>query len=102
MKGAKDAGGNLYLIEELSIGLHLADVTNLIGVLYALVDEGYTVVAIEHNTDVMAEADFLIDIGPEAGGDVGTVVAKIAPEEMVKGKASRTAPLLGKMLGEGD
>jgi excinuclease ABC subunit A len=99
MKGAKTAGGNLYLIEEPTIGLHLADVTNLIGVLHALVDEGHTVVVIEHNTDVMAEADYMIDIGPEAGGDGGTVVAKGTPEEVVKVKASRTAPFLGGVLG---
>jgi excinuclease ABC subunit A len=99
MKGARDAGGNLYLIEEPTIGLHLADVTNLVGVLHALVDEGHTVVVIEHNTDVMAEADYLIDIGPEAGGDGGTVVAKGTPEEVVKVKASRTAPFLSGVLG---
>ncbi len=99
MKGAKDAGGNLYLIEEPTIGLHLADVTNLVGVLHALVDEGHTVVVIEHNTDVMAEADYLIDIGPEAGVDGGTVVARGTPEQVATSKRSRTAPFLREALG---
>ena len=99
MKGAVDGASNLYLIEEPTIGLHLADVKNLIGVLHALVDEGHTVVVIEHNTDVMAEADYLIDIGPEAGDDGGTVVAKGTPEQVAKSKASRTAPFLREVLG---
>ncbi len=98
MKGATDGAANLYLIEEPTIGLHHADVVNLIGVLHALVDEGHTVVVIEHNTDVMAEADYLIDLGPEAGEAGGRVVAKGTPEEVAKSKTSRTAPFLQEAL----
>jgi excinuclease ABC subunit A len=68
LKGITKAGKrNLYLIEEPTIGLHIQDVAKLIDVLHRLVDEGHTVVVIEHHPDVYAEADYLIDIGPEAG-----------------------------------
>ena len=90
---------NLYLIEEPTIGLHMADVRKLIDVLHALVDDGHTVIVIEHNTDIMAEADYILDIGPEAGGEGGKVVASGTPESVAKHKTSRTAPFLKKALG---
>jgi len=89
----------LYLIEEPSIGLHLADVKRLLEILHHLVDEGHTVVVIEHSLEIMAEADYLVDIGPEAGEAGGEVVAAGTPEEVVKVKASRTAPFLRGQLG---
>jgi excinuclease ABC subunit A len=92
--------GNLYLIEEPTIGLHPADVARLIDVLHRLVDDGHTVVVIEHNLDVMAEADYIIDIGPEAGSEGGLVVASGTPEEVAKSKESRTAPFLAGVLSE--
>lgn len=85
---------NVYLIEEPTIGLHMADVRKLADVLHRLVDEGHTVVVIEHNTDLMKEADYLLDIGPEAGAEGGTVVACGTPEEVAGSKDSRTAPFL--------
>ena len=88
------AGGSLYLIEEPTIGLHMEDVARLIDVLHRLVDDGHTVVVIEHNTDVMKEADHIIDIGPEAGPGGGKVVASGTPEHVAKSKSSRTAPFL--------
>ena len=94
----KLAPKNLYLIEEPSIGLHLEDVKKLIDVLHRLVDEGHTVVVIEHHTGIMAEADYLIDIGPEAGADGGTIVAHGTPEHVAKSKPSRTAPFLRQVL----
>ena len=63
------------------------------------VDDGHTVVVIEHNLDIMAEADCIIDIGPEAGGEGGQVVAFGTPEEVAKPKESRTAPFLAGVLG---
>ncbi|MCB1203404.1 MAG: hypothetical protein KDN18_04030, partial [Verrucomicrobiae bacterium] len=90
----------LYLIEEPSIGLHLADVKRLLEVMHRLVDEGHTVVVIEHSLEIMAEADYLIDIGPEAGEAGGEVVATGTPEEVVKVKKSRTAPFLAERLGK--
>jgi len=92
---------NLYLIEEPSIGLHLADVKRLLEIMHHLVDDGHTVVVIEHSLEIMAEADYLIDIGPEAGDAGGEVVAAGTPEEVVKVKKSRTAPFLAERLGRG-
>ena len=92
--------GNLYLIEEPTIGLHPADVARLVDVLHRLVDDGHTVVVIEHNLDIMAEADCIIDIGPEAGSEGGEVVAFGTPEEVAKSKESRTAPFLAGVLNE--
>ena len=90
---------NLYLIEEPTIGLHMSDVEKLVDVLHRLVDGGHTVVVIEHNLDLAAEADYVIDVGPEAGAAGGEIVAAGTPEEIVKVKRSRTAPFLKKVLG---
>ena len=98
MKGLKTTKRNLYLIEEPTIGLHHADVRRLIDILHRLVDEGHTVVVIEHELNVIAEADHLIDIGPEAGERGGEVVAIGTPEEVAKSTKSRTAPFLKVML----
>ena len=98
MKGKTGRNANLYLIEEPTIGLHQSDVVNLIGVLHALVDEGHTVVVIEHNLSVMAEADFMIDMGPEAGPRGGTITAKGTPEIIAKSKKSETAKFLKETL----
>ena len=88
----------LYLIEEPSIGLHLADVKRLLEVMHRLVDEGHTVVVIEHSLEIMAEADYLIDIGPEAGEAGGEIVACGTPEVVAMVKKSRTAPFLAERL----
>jgi excinuclease ABC subunit A len=99
MAQLNQAKGNLYLIEEPTVGLHLEDVRRLIDVLHRLVDEGHTVVVIEHHMAVAAEADWVIDIGPEAGADGGTIVAQGPPEIVAKSKASRTSVFLAKQLG---
>ncbi|MDQ2659410.1 MAG: excinuclease ABC subunit A, partial [Verrucomicrobiota bacterium] len=88
----------LYLLEEPTIGLHMADVELLLKVLHRLVDEGNTVIVIEHNLSVIAEADYIIDIGPEAGPDGGEVVAFGTPEEVARNRISRTAPFLRQTL----
>ena len=98
MKGATGPCSNLYLIEEPTIGLHHNDVVNLIRVLHALVDEGHTVIVIEHNTSIMAEADYIIDIGPEAGEEGGQIVTKGRPEQVIRSKKSRTSPFLREIL----
>ena len=98
MKGDKRGFRSLYLIEEPTIGLHAADVRRLLDVLHALVDDGHTVIVIEHNLDVIAEADHLIDIGPEAGDAGGTIVAKGTPEQVAESRESRTAEFLRKVL----
>ena len=89
---------NLYLIEEPTVGLHLEDVKRLIDILHRLVDEGHTVVVIEHHMAVAAEADWILDIGPEAGENGGKIVAQGTPETVAKSKTSRTAPFLKTAL----
>ena len=91
----------LYLLEEPTIGLHMADVELLLNVLHRLVDEGNTVIVIEHNLSVIAEADYVVDIGPEAGPDGGEIVATGTPEEVSKSRISRTAPFLKGTLQNG-
>ncbi|MGI9113680.1 MAG: excinuclease ABC subunit UvrA [Chthoniobacterales bacterium] len=88
----------LYLLEEPTIGLHMADVELLLNVLHRLVDDGHTVIVIEHNLSVMAEADYIVDIGPEAGAEGGEIVATGTPEEVAKNRISRTAPFLREVL----
>ena len=90
--------GNLYLIEEPTIGLHPTDVAKLIDVLHRLVDDGHTVMVIEHNLDVIAEADHVLDIGPEAGAYGGEIVATGTPEQIAQNPISRTAPFLAEVL----
>jgi excinuclease ABC subunit A len=88
----------LYLLEEPTIGLHLADVTELLKVLHRLVDSGATVIVIEHHLALIADADYVVDIGPEAGAAGGRVVAAGTPEEIARSKESRTAPFLRRVL----
>ncbi|HEY4282313.1 MAG TPA: excinuclease ABC subunit UvrA [Chthoniobacterales bacterium] len=94
-------GSTLYLLEEPTIGLHMADVELLLNVLHRLVDEGNTVIVIEHNLSVIAEADYIVDLGPEAGADGGEIVASGTPEEVAQSKESRTAPFLRDVLKSG-
>ena len=91
-------GSMLYLLEEPTIGLHMADIELLLNVLHRLVDEGNTVIVIEHNLSVIAEADYIVDLGPEAGPDGGKVVVAGTPEQVAKNRVSRTAPFLRKVL----
>ena len=91
-------GSTLYLLEEPTIGLHMADIELLLNVLHRLVDEGNTVIVIEHNLSVIAEADYILDLGPEAGEAGGQVVACGTPEQVAKNRVSRTAPFLRKVL----
>jgi excinuclease ABC subunit A len=93
-------GSTLYLLEEPTIGLHMADIELLLNVLHRLVDEGNTVIVIEHNLSVIAEADYIVDLGPEAGANGGEVVACGTPEQVAKNRVSRTAPFLRKVLNK--
>src|SRR5437660_7317052 len=90
----RKAKSTLYLLEEPTVGLHMADVEQLLKVLHRLVDEGNTVVVIEHHLSVIAEADYLVDIGPEAGDAGGKLVASGTPEQVAKHRSSRIAPFL--------
>ncbi|HEX5492601.1 MAG TPA: excinuclease ABC subunit A [Candidatus Udaeobacter sp.] len=91
-------GSTLYLLEEPTIGLHMADIELLLNVIHRLVDEGNTVIIIEHNLSVIAEADYIVDLGPEAGANGGQVVASGTPEQVATNRVSRTAPFLRKAL----
>ncbi len=88
----------LYILEEPTIGLHAHDVAQLIKILHRLVDEGGTVLVIEHHLDVIAEADHVVDLGPEAGDRGGEIVAAGSPEEIALSKGSRTGPFLREIL----
>ena len=91
----------LYVLDEPTVGLHMADVEKLLHVLHRLVDAGNTVVVIEHNLDVMAEADWIVDLGPEGGSGGGRIVAQGSPESIVRKSAgSHTARILGSFLVE--
>jgi len=91
----------LYVLDEPTVGLHMADVEQLLGVLHRLVDAGNTVVVVEHNLDVMAEADWIIDMGPDAGDRGGEIVASGTPAEVARRKArSHTGRVLDKFLRE--
>lgn len=100
--GARERqAGTLYVLDEPTVGLHMADVEKLIRVLHRLVEAGNSVVVIEHNLDVIAEADWLIDLGPEGGDGGGYVVAQGSPEDVIRQKGkSHTARILRDFLRE--
>jgi len=91
-------GRTLYILDEPTTGLHFEDVKKLLEVLHELVDQGNTVVVIEHNLDVIKTADWLIDIGPEGGDGGGEIVATGTPEEVAGVERSHTGRYLGPML----
>ncbi len=88
----------IYLLDEPTVGLHYEDVTKLIDILQKLVDKGNTVVVIEHNLDLVKNADYVIDIGPEGGERGGKIVAKGTPEDVASNPASYTGQYLKKTL----
>ena len=92
---------NLYLLEEPTIGLHQSDCRRLIELLHALVDQGHTVIVIEHHPDVIAEADWTVEIGPEGGQAGGRLVHQGTPESLAAMKGSPTAPSLAQALRRG-
>ena len=98
----KTNSNTLYILDEPTIGLHFADVHNLLEVLARLVDKGNTVVVIEHNLDVIKSADHVIDLGPEGGPGGGTIVAAGTPEEVARVEGSHTGRFLREVLRAGD
>ncbi len=89
---------SIYLLDEPSIGLHYEDVKKLLEILQKLVDKGNTVMVIEHNMDIIKSADYVIDIGPEGGGNGGQIVAKGTPEQVANVAKSYTGKYLKKAL----
>ncbi len=96
----RPTGHTLYILDEPTTGLHFEDVRKLLGVLAALVDQGNTVVVIEHNLDVIKTADWVIDLGPEGGDGGGQVVVEGAPEKIAATKGSYTGAALLDVLGQ--
>ncbi|ONI44404.1 excinuclease ABC subunit A [Candidatus Epulonipiscium fishelsonii] len=94
----RSTGRTMYILDEPTTGLHFADVHKLIGILERLVNNGNTVVVIEHNLDVVKTADYIIDLGPEGGVRGGEIVATGTPEEVAKIEYSYTGKFLKKML----
>jgi excinuclease ABC subunit A len=90
----KDTGKTFYILDEPTTGLHFQDITMLLQVLQKLVDRGNTVLVIEHNLDVIKDADYLIDLGPEGGSGGGEIVATGTPEAVAKNKKSITGQFL--------
>ncbi len=100
--GKESRGKTLYVLDEPTTGLHFADVEKLIDILHRLVDTGNTVVTIEHNLEIIKDADYIVDLGPEGGDKGGRVVARGAPSEVARnGKYSHTARALREYLAAG-
>ena len=95
----RGTGRTLYILDEPTTGLHFADTHKLLDVLNKLVDQGNTVVIIEHNLDVIKSADYVIDLGPEGGGAGGRVIAQGTPEVVARSRESFTGRFLAEILG---
>ncbi len=96
----KSTGNTLYILDEPTTGLHMADVSKLIDILYRLADNGNTIVVIEHNLDIIKCADYIVDLGPEGGDKGGNIIAVGTPEEVAKVKESATGEYIKKMLNK--
>ena len=89
-----EAKKNLFILEEPTIGLHMLDVRKLVGVIQDLVNYGHTVLVIEHNLELIAAADWVIDLGPEGGNEGGEIIAQGPPKKIAKVKRSHTGRYL--------
>ena len=94
----KATGRTLFVLDEPTTGLHTDDIKRLLAILQKIVDNGDTVVVIEHNLDVIKVADYIIDLGPEGGEGGGEIVATGTPEEVSKVSKSYTGQFLNKIL----
>ena len=94
----KPTGKSIFILDEPSTGLHQEDIKKLLVILNRIVDNGDTVIVIEHNLDIIKVADYIIDLGPEGGDGGGTVVATGTPEEVSKTKGSYTGEFLKDIL----
>jgi excinuclease ABC subunit A len=94
----RSTGKTLYILDEPSTGLHFDDVRKLLEVLTRLVEAGNTVIVIEHNLDIIASADYIIDLGPEGGRGGGKLIASGTPEAVAKNAKSFTGQYLAKLL----
>ena len=94
----RSTGHTIYVLDEPTTGLHFEDIRKLLTVLSRLVDQGNTVLVIEHNLDVIKTADWIIDLGPEGGSGGGQIVAEGPPEHVATVTASHTGQFLGPIL----
>ena len=94
----KSTGNTLYILDEPTTGLHSEDIKILLGVLQQLVDQGNTVIVIEHNLDVLKTVDYIFDMGPEGGRKGGMIIAQGTPEQLAEDPASVTGPFLKEIL----
>jgi excinuclease ABC subunit A len=94
----RQTGRTMYILDEPTTGLHFDDVRKLLDVLQRLVDLGNTVLIIEHNLDVIKQADWIIDLGPEGGEGGGRIVAQGTPEQVARVKKSYTGQAMARML----
>jgi excinuclease ABC subunit A len=94
----RSTGRTLYILDEPTTGLHLADIEKLLLVLNRLVEEGNTVIVIEHNLEVIKTADYILDLGPEGGDRGGRLVAAGPPEELARHPDSYTGNFLREIL----
>ncbi len=94
----KSTGKTIYILDEPTTGLHIADVHKLVQMLQRLVEAGNTVLVIEHNLDVIKVADYILDLGPEGGDNGGQIIAKGTPEQVAKNEKSYTGHYLAKIL----
>jgi excinuclease ABC subunit A len=102
LKLASELGkrGNIYVMDEPTTGLHRADIDKLMAIIDELVDAGNSVIVIEHNLDVIAAADWVIDLGPEGGKDGGRIVAQGTPEDIAEVEGSHTGRYLSSLRAE--
>jgi excinuclease ABC subunit A len=96
----RGTGRTLYILDEPTTGLHFEDTRKLLDVLNKLVDQGNTIVVIEHNLDVIKSADHVIDLGPEGGAGGGRIIAAGTPEEVAHNDQSPTGRFLARMLAD--
>ena len=94
----KGTGNTLYILDEPTTGLHFEDIKVLMGVLQQLVEQGNTVIVIEHNLDVLKSVDYIFDMGPEGGKAGGCIVAEGTPESLALNPDSVTGPFLKEIL----
>jgi excinuclease ABC subunit A len=98
----RQTGKTLYLLDEPTTGLHFDDVKKLLDVLHRLTDLGNTIIIIEHNLDVIRNADWIIDLGPEGGEDGGRIIAQGTPEQVARNKKSYTGQALAHYFANGN
>lgn len=95
-----DSKGNIYVLDEPTTGLHISDITKLVAIMNRLVNQGSTLIVIEHNLDVMTQADWIIDLGPEAGENGGRIMFEGEPKDIINNENSITGKYLKNIFSK--